>query len=66
MAYYSIEPFGQKMGFIQSGQICATLVNTHRDPKKPPVKMEDCILEFDQKEQSPEDIKNILMGLVKK
>lgn len=41
MAYYQIEPFGERAAFFRSGLIAATIANANRNPKRPAFKVSD-------------------------
>ncbi|WP_438391078.1 phage tail assembly protein T [Caballeronia sp. DA-9] len=34
MAYYNIEPFGERIADVRMGMIASTMANIHRDPKQ--------------------------------
>lgn len=36
MAYYLVEPWGERMADIRAGMICSTLANINRDSKRTP------------------------------
>ena len=70
MAFYRISPFGAYRNDLNSAQICSVIANVNRNPKKQkkPFSVHDFVLNFAPKaakKQSVEELKSILMGMVK-
>ena len=59
IVFDSINPIGEIRGDIRNACLMALLANIHRDPKHPPFKPEDFLLEYEPRRpkppQSPEE-----------
>jgi hypothetical protein len=63
--FFEMEPVGERRQDLHAAQIVGTLANIHRGKNQPPIKLSECLLNFDPpKQQSLEDIKAVLLGIV--
>lgn len=66
MVYQKYYPFGEERGDIQAAIIACVIANVNRGKKTKPYKIDDFIPNYDPpKQQSVDDMKNILKGLCK-
>lgn len=52
MAYFNIEPFGERLADIRMGTLAATMANIHRDSKRPAFEPAD-FLPWHKRESRP-------------
>lgn len=62
MAYYSIEPFGERREDMRAAQICAILANIHRGEDTPPFSVDDFMPDF-QRQPTKQDTVSRLQRL---
>ena len=67
MAYYKIEPWGEKRADMRAGVIASTIANIFRKKGRKPFKPVDFMLQFEKpkkRKQTADEIKNAFMKLV--
>lgn len=72
-AYFTLDPFGNDRDDLRIAQLCCLFANANRDSKKHPraYKLDEFMFDFgkqykETKQQSMEDMKQILRGLTKR
>jgi hypothetical protein len=69
MAYYLIEPFGEKVEWFRTGSICAVVANANRSKGRKPFKPADFMpddnffIKSKVKKQTVKEMKNILENI---